>query len=141
MTHSFVAVISGGNSGLEVALDLADITKHVTVLEFLPKLKADQVLQERADKTDNLTILKNVATKEILGQDHVTGLSQVERDTNEEKYLNLEGVFVQIGLVPSTDWLKGSGIELNERQKIVVDQFGSTNISGIFAVGDYSDSA
>ena len=72
-----VAVIGGGNSGLEAALDLAGITKYVTVLEFLPELKADQVLQERAAKTDNLTILKNVATKEILGQDHVTGLSYV----------------------------------------------------------------
>ena len=70
-----IAVIGGGNSGLEEVLDLTVITIHVTVLEFLPKLKADQVLQERADKTDNLTILKNVATKEILGQDHVTGLS------------------------------------------------------------------
>ena len=136
-----VAVIGGGNSGLEAALDLAGITKHVTVLEFLPELKADQVLQERAAKTDNLTILKNVATKEILGQDHVTGLSYIERDTNEEKHLDLEGVFVQIGLVPSTAWLKDSGIELNERQEIIVDKFGSTNIPGIFAAGDCTDSA
>ena len=75
---------------MEAALDLAGITKHVTVLEFLPELKADQVLQERAAKTDNLTILKNVATKEILGQDHVTGLSYVERDTNEENILILK---------------------------------------------------
>lgn len=136
-----IAVIGGGNSGLEEALDLTVITIHVTVLEFLPKLKADQVLQERADKTDNLTILKNVATKEILGQDHVTGLSQVERDPNEEKHLNPEGLFVRIGLVPSTAWLKDSGIELNERQEIIVDQFSSTNISCIFAAGDYTDSA
>ena len=136
-----VAVIGGGNSGLEAALDLAGITKHVTVLEFLPELKADQVLQERAAKTDNLTILKNVATKEIVGQGHVTGLNYVERDTNEEKHLDLEGVFVQIGLVPSTAWLKDSGIELNERQEIIVDKFGSTNIPGIFAAGDCTDSA
>lgn len=136
-----VAVIGGGNSGLEAALDLAGITKHVTVLEFLPELKADQVLQERAAKTDNLTILKNVATKEIVGQDHVTGLNYVERDTNAEKHLDLEGVFVQIGLVPSTAWLKDSGIELNERQEIIVDKFGSTNIPGIFAAGDCTDSA
>ena len=136
-----IAVIGGGNSGLEAALDLAGITKHVTVLEFLPELKADQVLQERAAKTDNLTILKNVATKEILGQDYVTGLSYVERDTNEEKHLNPEGLFVRIGLVPSTAWLKDSGIELNERQEIIVDQFSSTNISCIFVAGDYTDSA
>ena len=107
----------------------------------MPELKADQVLQERAAKTDNLTILKNVATKEIVGQDHVTGLNYVERDTNEEKHLDLEGVFVQIGLVPSTAWLKDSGIELNERQEIIVDKFGSTNIPGIFAAGDCTDSA
>ena len=114
-----VAVIGGGNSGLEAALDLAGITKHVTVLEFLPELKADQVLQERAAKTDNLTILKNVATKEILGQDYVTGLSYVE------------GAFVQIALAPSTAWLKDSGIELNERQEIIVDKFGPTNIQQV----------
>ena len=71
----------------------------------------------------------------------MTGLSYVERDTNEEKNLNLEGLFVRIGLVPSTAWLKDSGIELNERQEIIVDQFSSTNISGIFAAGDYTDSA
>ena len=140
-TGKRVAVIGGGNSGLEAALDLAGITKHVTVLEFLPELKADQVLQERAAKTDNLTILKNVATKEIVGQGHVTGLNYVERDTNAEKHLDLEGVFVQIGLVPSTAWLKDSGIELNERQEIIVDKFGSTNIPGIFAAGDCTDSA
>ena len=114
-----IAVIGGGNSGLEAALDLAGITKHVTVLEFLPELKADQVLQERAAKTDNLTILKNVATKEILGQDYVTGLSYVE------------GAFVQIALAPSTAWLKDSGIELNERQEIIVDKFGPTNIQQV----------
>ena len=85
-----VAVIGGGNSGLEAALDLAGITKHVTVLEFLPELKADQVLQERAAKTDNLTILKNVATKEIVGQDHVTGLNYVERDTTQKNILILK---------------------------------------------------
>ncbi|VUW98484.1 NADH dehydrogenase [Streptococcus vestibularis] len=136
-----IAVIGGGNSGLEAALNLAGITKHVTVLEFLPELKSDQVLQERAAKTYNLTILKNVATKEILDQDYVTGLNYVERDTNEEKHLNLEGLFVRIGLVPSTAWLKDGGIELNERQEIIVDQFSSTNISGIFAAGDYTDSA
>lgn len=126
-----IAVIGGGNSGLEAALDLAGITKHVTVLEFLPELKADQVLQERAAKTDNLTILKNVATKEILGQDYVTGLSYVEGDTNEEKHLNFEGAFVQIALAPSTAWLKDSGIELNERQEIIVDKFGPTNIQQV----------
>ena len=71
----------------------------------------------------------------------MTGLRYVERDTNEEKHLNLEAVFVRIGLVPSTAWLKYSGIELNERQDIIVDKFGSTNISGIFAAGDYTDSA
>lgn len=136
-----VAVIGGGNSGLEAALDLAGLAKHVYVLEFLPELKADKVLQDRAAKTDNMTILKNVATKDIVGDDHVTGLNYIERDSNQEKHLDLEGVFVQIGLVPNTAWLKDSGISLTDRGEIIVDKYGSTNIPGIFAAGDCTDSA
>ncbi|TCD45790.1 alkyl hydroperoxide reductase subunit F [Streptococcus sp. X16XC17] len=136
-----VAVIGGGNSGLEAALDLAGLAKQVYVLEFLPELKADKVLQDPANETSNVTILKNVATKEIVGDSQVTELHYVERDTNEERSIELEGVFVQIGLVPSTSWLKDSGIELNQRGEIVVDKYGSTNICGIFAAGDCTDSA
>ncbi len=135
-----VAVIGGGNSGMEAALDLAGLCKQVTVLEFLPEVKADQVLQDRAAKTNNLTIITNAATKDIVGQDHVTGLNYTDRESQEEKHTDLEGVFVQIGLIPNTQWLKDSGIELTDRGEIVVDGHGSTNIPGIFAAGDCTNS-
>lgn len=136
-----VAVIGGGNSGIEAAIDLAGLAKEVHVLEFLPELKADQVLQERAASLSNVTIHKNVATKEITGQDHVTGLTYVDRATNEEHQLDVEGVFVQIGLVPNTAWLKDSDIQLNSRGEIEIDNHGATSIAGIFAAGDCTDSA
>ena len=131
-----VAVVGGGNSGIEAAIDLAGIVKHVTVLEFLPELKADQVLQERLYSLPNVTVIKNAATKEITGQDRVDGITYVDRDTNEEHHVELDGVFIQIGLVPNTDWLEGSGIERNRFGEIVIDATGATNIPGIFASGD-----
>ncbi|MBJ8349885.1 alkyl hydroperoxide reductase subunit F [Streptococcus zalophi] len=140
-TNKNVAVIGGGNSGLEAAIDLAGLASHVYVLEFLPELKADKILQDRASKLDNVTIIKNVATKEIVGDNHVTGLIYVDRETNQETRLDLEGVFVQIGLVPNTEWLKNSGIVLNDRGEIEVDNHGSTNIAGVFAAGDCTNSA
>lgn len=136
-----VAVIGGGNSGLEAAIDLAGIAKHVYILEFLPELKADRVLQERVAKTKNISVITNVATKEIVGNEHVEGINYADRDTGKEEHLALEGVFVQIGLVPNTVWLKDSGINLTERGEIIVDKYGSTNIDGIFAAGDCTDSA
>lgn len=140
-TDKKVAVIGGGNSGLEAAIDLAGLASHVYILEFLPELKADKVLQDRAEAHDNITILKNVATKEILGDEQVTGLIYTDRETGVDKTLDLEGVFVQIGLVPNTDWLKDSGIDLNNRGEIIVDNQGSTNVAGIFAAGDCTDQA
>lgn len=140
-TDKKVAVIGGGNSGLEAAIDLAGLASHVYILEFLPELKADKVLQDRAEAHDNITILKNVATKEILGDEQVTGLIYTDRETGEDKTLDLEGVFVQIGLVPNTDWLKDSGIDLNNRGEIIVDNQGSTTVAGIFAAGDCTDQA
>ncbi len=101
-----VAVIGGGNSGLKSAIDLAGIVNHVTVLEFAPELKADSVLQERVNSLPNVTVIKNAATKEITGTDKVTGLTYVDRETNEEHHIELQGVFVQIGLVPNTEWLE-----------------------------------
>ena len=95
---------------------MAGLASHVYILEFLPELKADKILQDRAEALDNITILTNVATKEIIGNDHVEGLRYSDRTTNEEYLLDLEGVFVQIGLVPSTDWLKDSGLALNEKR-------------------------
>lgn len=135
-----VAVIGGGNSGIEVAIDLAGIVKHVTVLEFMPELKADQVLQDRLYSLPNVTVLKNVQTKEITGTDKVNGISYIDRDTEEVHHVELQGVFVQIGLVPNTDWL-GDTIERTRFGEIVVDRHGSTNIPGVFAAGDCTNSA
>ncbi|MER2089998.1 MAG: alkyl hydroperoxide reductase subunit F [Sporosarcina sp.] len=134
-----VAVIGGGNSGIEAAIDLAGIVNHVTVLEFMPELKADSVLQERLYSLPNVTVLKNVQSKEIAGTDSVNGITYLERDTGEELHIELAGVFVQIGLVPNTDWL-GDAVERNKFGEIVVDKRGATNVPGVFAAGDCSDS-
>ncbi len=130
-----VAVIGGGNSGIEAAIDLAGIVKHVTVLEFMPELKADSVLQDRLYSLPNVTVLKNVQTKEITGTDSVNGITYIERDTGTEQHIELSGVFVQIGLVPNTDWL-GDAVERNKFGEIVVDNRGATNVPGVFAAGD-----
>ncbi|KMN42637.1 alkyl hydroperoxide reductase subunit F [Bacillus paramycoides] len=129
-----VAVIGGGNSGIEAAIDLAGIVKHVTVLEFMPELKADAVLQERLNSLPNVTVLKNVQTKEITGTDKVNGISYIDRETEEVHHVELQGVFVQIGLVPNTDWL-GDTVE-RVRGEIVTDKHGATNVPGVFAAGD-----
>ncbi|KYG28662.1 alkyl hydroperoxide reductase subunit F [Priestia endophytica] len=135
-----VAVIGGGNSGVEAAIDLAGIVKHVTVLEFASELKADQVLQERLNSLPNVTVVTNAATQEITGTDNVTGITYTDRETNEEHHVELQGVFVQIGLVPNTEWLEGT-IERNRIGEIVVDKRGATTIPGVFAAGDCTDSA
>lgn len=129
-----VAVIGGGNSGIEAAIDLAGIVKHVTVLEFMPELKADVVLQERLNSLPNVTVLKNVQTKEITGTDKVNGISYIDRETEEVHHVELQGVFVQIGLVPNTDWL-GETVE-RVRGEIVTDKHGATNVPGVFGAGD-----
>ncbi|UFJ40363.1 alkyl hydroperoxide reductase subunit F [Brevibacillus humidisoli] len=134
-----VAVIGGGNSGIEAAIDLAGIVRHVTVLEFMPELKADAVLQERLYSLPNVTVLKNVQTKEITGTDKVNGITYMERDTEETKHIELQGVFVQIGLVPNTDWL-GDTVERTRFGEIVVDNRGATNVPGVFAAGDCTNS-
>lgn len=134
-----VAVIGGGNSGIEAAIDLAGIVKHVTVLEFAPELKADQVLQDRLHSLPNVTVITNAQTTEITGTDKVNGISYVSRETNESHHVELEGVFVQIGLVPNTDWL--DSIERNNFGEIVVDRHGATNVPGVFAAGDCTNSA
>nr|WP_144921782.1 alkyl hydroperoxide reductase subunit F [Paenibacillus bovis] len=135
-----VAVIGGGNSGIEAAIDLAGIVKHVTVLEFAPELKADQVLQERLNSLPNVTVVTNAATKEITGTDNVTGITYTDRDTGEEHHVELQGVFVQIGLVPNTEWLEGT-LERTRFGEIIVDKHGATSIPGVFAAGDCTDSA
>ncbi|UIJ66708.1 alkyl hydroperoxide reductase subunit F [Bacillus cereus] len=133
-TGKDVAVIGGGNSGIEAAIDLAGIVKHVTVLEFMPELKADAVLQERLNSLPNVTVLKNVQTKEITGTDKVNDISYIDRETEEVHHVELQGVFVQIGLVPNTDWL-GETVE-RVRGEIVTDKHGATNVPGVFAAGD-----
>ncbi|MBL1229962.1 alkyl hydroperoxide reductase subunit F [Enterococcus sp. BWB1-3] len=135
-----IAVIGGGNSGIEAAIDLAGVVKHVTVLEFMPELKADQVLQDRLYSLPNVTVLKNVQTKEITGTDKVNGITYADRETNEEVHLEVQGVFVLIGLVPNTDWL-GDTLELTRMGEIVVDKRGATSLPGVFAAGDCTDSA
>lgn len=135
-----VAVIGGGNSGIEAAIDLAGLVKHVTVVEFLPELKADEVLQKRLNSLTNVTVIKNAQTKEITGADRVNGLTYIDRETEEEHHIELEGVFVQIGLVPNTEWL-GETVERNKFGEIVVDKQGATSLPGVFAAGDCTDSA
>jgi NADH-dependent peroxiredoxin subunit F len=135
-----IAVVGGGNSGIEAAIDLAGIVKHVTVLEFASELKADSVLQDRLNSLPNVTVLKNVQTKEITGTDSVNGVTYIDRETNEEHHIELAGIFIQIGLVPNTDWL-GDSVERNKFGEIIVDKRGATNVPGVFAAGDCSDSA
>jgi alkyl hydroperoxide reductase subunit F len=130
-----VAVIGGGNSGIEAAIDLAGIAKHVTVLEFAPELKADSVLQDRLHSLPNVSVIKNAQTKEISGTDKVNGITYVDRETGKEHHIELQGVFVQIGLIPNTDWL-GQTLERNRIGEIVVDHHGATSIPGVFAAGD-----
>ncbi len=131
-----VAVIGGGNSGIEAALDLAGIVKSVTVFEFMPELKADRVLIERAEATDNITILRNVATRRInAGNGKVTGIDYQDRQTGEAMTLPLSGVFVQVGLVPNSQFVDGV-VELNSHGEIVVDYHCRTSVPGIFACGD-----
>ena len=135
-----IAVIGGGNSGIEAAIDLAGIVKHVTVLEFLPELKADAVLQERLRSLPNVTVITNAATEEIYGSDKVEGIRYKDRETGETHDIALQGVFVQIGLVPNTEWLKGT-VEMNKFGEIIVDEHNMTNVPGVFAAGDCTDSA
>jgi alkyl hydroperoxide reductase subunit F len=131
-----VAVIGGGNSGVEAAIDLAGIVEHVTLIEFAPQLKADAILVARMKSLANVDVRTNAQTIEITGDGaRVNGLRYVERATGEERRVALAGVFVQIGLVPNTEWLKGS-VELNRFGEIVVDARGQTSAPGVFAAGD-----
>ena len=131
-----VAVIGGGNSGVEAAIDLAGIVAHVTLLEFGEELRADAVLQNKLRSLPNVTILTMAQTTEVKGDGQkVTGLVYKDRNSDELHNVELEGIFVQIGLLPNSDWLKGS-VELNRFGEIIVDAKGQTNIPGVFAAGD-----
>lgn len=131
-----VAVIGGGNSGIEAAIDLAGIVEHVTVLEFSDTLRADAVLVKKAQSLPNVEIIKQAMTTEVLGDgQRVTGLQYKDRETDETHVVELAGIFVQIGLVPNTEFLKDT-VTLTERGEVVIDDHGQTNIPGIFAAGD-----
>jgi NADH-dependent peroxiredoxin subunit F len=131
-----VAVIGGGNSGVEAAIDLAGIVSHVTLIEFDTQLRADAVLQRKLATLANVTTLLNAQTTEITGDGHkVNGLVYKERDSGAQQRVELEGVFVQIGLVPNTEWLKGT-VELSRHGEILVDARGQTSLPGVFAAGD-----
>jgi NADH-dependent peroxiredoxin subunit F len=131
-----VAVIGGGNSGIEAAIDLAGLVAHVTVVEFADALKADAVLVNKLKSLANVTIHVNAQTTEITGADgKVNGLRYKNRATGDEHLVAVEGVFVQIGLIPNTEWLKGM-LDLSRFGEIEVDAKGHTNVPGVFAAGD-----
>ncbi|MDP1792388.1 MAG: FAD-dependent oxidoreductase, partial [Methylibium sp.] len=131
-----VAVIGGGNSGVEAAIDLAGVVAHVTLLEFAGELRADAVLQRKLHSLPNVQVITQAQTTEVNGDGHkVNGLKYKDRATGEVHQLPLEGVFVQIGLLPNTDWLKGT-VELSKHGEVIVDARGQTSVPGVFAAGD-----
>jgi len=130
-----VAVIGGGNSGVEAAIDLAGIVSHVTLLEFAPDLRADAVLQKKLYSLPNATVIRNAQTTQVTGGGTLSGLMYTDRASGETHWLELEGVFVQIGLLPNTDFLKDT-VELTRSGEVVVDAAGRTSAPGVFAAGD-----
>ena len=133
-----VAVIGGGNSGVEAAIDLAGVVAHVTLLEFDPQLRADAVLVSKLRSLPNVSIHTQAQTTEITGDGtRVNGLNYTDRASGASQHVALEGVFVQIGLLPNTDWLRGT-LELTRSGEIVVDARGQTSLPGVFAAGDAS---
>jgi len=131
-----VAVIGGGNSGVEAAIDLAGIVEHVTLFEFDSKLRADEVLQRKLRSLPNVKVIVSAQTTEVVGDgSKVTGLNYTDRTSGQSQHVALEGVFVQIGLLPNTEWLKGT-VKLSPRGEIEVDARGETSVPGVFAAGD-----
>jgi alkyl hydroperoxide reductase subunit F len=131
-----VAVVGGGNSGVEAAIDLAGLVSHVTLIEFDPQLRADAVLTRKLMSLANVTVITGAQTTEVIGDgQRVIGLKYKERASGELKDIELAGVFVQIGLVPNTDWLKGT-VKLSPRGEVEVDARGQTSVPGVFAAGD-----
>ena len=131
-----VSVVGGGNSGVEAAIDLAGLASHVTLIEFDERLRADEVLQKKLRSLDNVTIITHAQTTEVIGDgQRVTGLAYLDRSTGATHHLELDGVFVQIGLLPNTEWLKGV-VDLSPRGEVMIDDRGQTNVPGVFAAGD-----
>ncbi|WP_024304309.1 alkyl hydroperoxide reductase subunit F [Pseudogulbenkiania sp. MAI-1] len=134
-----VAVIGGGNSGVEAAIDLAGIVSHVTLLEFGDAMRADAVLQNKLRSLPNVTVIVQAQTSAVTGDgSKVNGLDYIDRASGEARHIELEGIFVQIGLLPNTDWLKGS-VELSSRGEILVGRHQDTTVPGVFAAGDVTD--
>ena len=132
-----VAVIGGGNSGVEAAIDLANIVGHVTLVEFDHQLRADQVLQAKLRSLPNVDIVLSAQSTEVTGDgERVNGLNYTDRNTGAAHRIELEGIFVQIGLVPNSEWLKDTALELTRHGEIVIDGHAATNLPGIFAAGD-----
>ncbi len=132
-----VAVIGGGNSGVEAAIDLAGIVEHVTLVEFDTKLRADQVLQDKLNSLPNTTVIMNALSTEVVGDgSQVTALKYQDRATGEINTIELAGIFVQIGLLPNTDFLKESNVALSNRGEIIINDRNETNVKGVFAAGD-----
>jgi alkyl hydroperoxide reductase subunit F len=132
-----VAVIGGGNSGVEAAIDLAGIVKHVTLLEFDPSLRADAVLQGKLASLPNVAVITQAQTTEVTGDGKkVDGLIYADRVSGATRRIELEGIFVQIGLLPNTDWLKGTAVKLSPRGEIEIDDRNRTSMTGVFAAGD-----
>ncbi|MDO9365410.1 MAG: alkyl hydroperoxide reductase subunit F [Methylotenera sp.] len=132
-----VAVIGGGNSGVEAAIDLAGFVSHVTLLQHSDKLSADAILQNKLFSLTNVTVVLNAETTEITGvEQKVNGLIYRDRATKALHTIELAGVFVQIGLLPNTDWLKTSGLKLSKFNEVIVDAHGQTSLPGVFAAGD-----
>lgn len=130
-----VAVIGGGNSGVEAAIDLAGVVGQVTLVEFDKALRADAVLVRKLHSLPNVTVITNAQTTEITGDQKVNSLIYKDRTTDQLHTVALEGVFIQIGLVPNTDWLKGV-VELSKHGEIIIDAKGQTSVPGVFAAGD-----
>jgi alkyl hydroperoxide reductase subunit F len=131
-----VAVIGGGNSGAEAAIDLAGVVAHVTLIEFDPQLRADEVLQRKLRSLPNVDIIVSALTTEVLGDgDKVTGLTYTDRTDDSSHSVDLDGIFVQIGLLPNSEWLDGT-VELSPRGEVVIDDRGQTSVPGVFAAGD-----
>ena len=133
-----VAVVGGGNSGIEAAIDLAGICSKVTVLEFMDELKADQVLQEKAKSLPNVEVFLHSQSLEVLGNgDKVTGLRVKDRKADAERVIDLDGIFVQIGLAANSGVFRDV-VETNKPGEIVIDAHCRTNVPGIYAAGDVS---
>jgi len=131
-----VAVIGGGNSGVEAAIDLAGLVGHVTLIEFGEALRADAVLVKKLNSLPNVTVHVSAQTTELTGDGNkLNGLTFTDRASGQTHHVELEGVFVQIGLVPNTEWLKGT-VELSKHGEIIVDNKGQTSVPGVFAAGD-----